>query len=217
MSETPRSLTIEPVGETWAKRTFDVSLSLVICFVGAPVMVLLMLLVKLSSPGPIIYSQMRVGLGQMPFQCLKFRTMYVDAEERLEKLLSESPELRAEWDSHQKLQSDPRVTRVGQWLRRSSLDELPQIMNVLRGEMSLVGPRPYLPQQLSNRSADTVRTITSVRPGLTGLWQTSGRSRLTFEQRVQLDLAYVHKQSLGRDLILILKTIPAVLAGKNAC
>jgi exopolysaccharide production protein ExoY len=206
-----------PLQNDWGQRLFDLLFCLLLAPILLPIMLILALLVRFSSTGPVFYSQPRVGRDQKLFRCYKLRTMHLNADQHLKELLGSCAQLRAEWESHQKLQQDPRVTRLGSWLRKSSMDELPQLWNVIRGDMSLVGPRPYLVEQLATRTGDELSAITAVRPGLTGLWQTSGRSRLSFEERVALDVTYAQSRSLRSDLALLLKTIPMVLAGRDAC
>ena len=168
-----------------------------------------------ADGGPVLYGQKRIGRGGRHFRCLKFRTMAVDAEHQLQTLLASDPAAAREWAETQKLTSDPRVTGIGAVLRRTSLDELPQLLNVLRGEMSLVGPRPIIDDEVERYAAD-IATYCAVRPGLTGLWQVSGRSQTSYARRVQLDVSYVRNWSLLRDLSILLKTIPAVLLRRGA-
>jgi exopolysaccharide biosynthesis polyprenyl glycosylphosphotransferase len=199
-------------GVDWLlKRSFDIVVSLFLLLLFSPVLLLIAIAVKLTSRGPVIYRSMRPGIGGEPFACLKFRTMYEDAED-----------LQPELEKHNemggaifKIKADPRVTPIGQFLRRWSLDELPQLWNVLRGEMSLVGPRP-LPQRDFDRLADWHRKRYLVLPGITGLWQVSGRSELDFDELVRLDFLYLENWSVFQDLSILLKTIPAVIRAKGA-
>jgi exopolysaccharide biosynthesis polyprenyl glycosylphosphotransferase len=194
-----------------AKRAFDVALSTIGLLVLAPVFLVIALAIKLTSPGPVFFRQQRVGLQRRPFTLLKFRTMVADAELLLADLLT-----RNEADGPLfKLRHDPRITRVGCWLRRYSLDELPQLWNVLCGEMSLVGPRPPLPSEVAAYE-DWQLDRLEVRPGLTGLWQISGRSDLSFDEYVRLDLFYIENWSLAYDLFMVIKTIPMLLKAKGA-
>ena len=201
----------------WVKRAVDVVGALVGLVVFAPVLLAIALLIRLDSPGPVLFRQMRRGHRGRPFRMLKFRTMVADAERRLGDLESCNESAGGVLF---KLRHDPRVTRLGRFLRRSSLDELPQLINVLKGEMSLVGPRP-----LQLRDSDRLRDVDprgyrrrlQVLPGLTGPWQVGGRSELDYEQMVELDLDYVANRSLGRDLVIIGQTIPAVLLRRGAC
>jgi lipopolysaccharide/colanic/teichoic acid biosynthesis glycosyltransferase len=180
-----------------------------------PVLVLLMVAVKLDSPGPIFFSQDQLGRQGRRIRPLKFRTMHLGAEARLQALLAAGGPLAEEYARHHKLKADPRVTRVGRLLRRTSLDELPQLWNVLAGDMSLVGPRPYLPRELPAMGGHE-GTILQVRPGLTGLWQVSGRNQTTFAARVQFDVAYVQQWSLWQDLRILGRTLWVVLLGVGA-
>jgi exopolysaccharide biosynthesis polyprenyl glycosylphosphotransferase len=182
----------------------------VIC--ALPVLVLLACMIRLDSPGPVLFRQMRVGERGEEFERLKFRTMCVDAEARLAALAGAAD---AGNGVLFKMRHDPRLTRVGRWMRRFSLDELPQLINVLRGEMSLVGPRPPLPREVEVYEPDAVRRL-RVRPGLTGLWQVSGRSDLSWEESLRLDLWYVDNWSLVLDLQILFRTARAVLRGSGA-
>lgn len=196
------------------KRGFDVALSALIIVAFVPLLALVG--AALSTQGwPIVIRHRRVGCGGRTFPCLKFRTMVVDAEAVLNRHLSENPAARAEWEATHKLKDDPRVTALGRVLRKSSLDELPQLINVLRGEMSLVGPRPIVPAEVRHYGAD-IAIYQSVRPGLTGAWQISGRSDVSYERRVALDRTYVSEQSFRRDLAILALTIPAVLKSKGS-
>ncbi len=197
------------------KRLFDLVGATLLLLVGLPLWLLIALAIKLDSRGPVFFVQRRVGYQGRTFPCYKFRTMYVDAEDRLQKLLKTDPHAREQWERHKKLPQDPRVTRVGRILRRLSLDEVPQLLNVLKGDMSLVGPRPYLEEELPDLARD-VQVITSVKPGLTGLWQVSGRSDLTFRERAILDEYYVRNWSLWLDLVILIKTLSVILKGEGA-
>jgi exopolysaccharide biosynthesis polyprenyl glycosylphosphotransferase len=193
------------------KRTFDVVGSILLLVLLSPLLAAITLAVRASSRGPVFYRSMRPGIGQLPFACLKFRTMYCDAEEhqlRLEELNEADGALF-------KIRDDPRLTPVGRLLRRFSLDELPQLVNVVRGEMSLVGPRP-LPERDFELLADWHRKRYLVLPGITGLWQVSGRSELDFDDLVHLDFIYLERWSLALDLAILLKTIPAVIMQRGA-
>jgi exopolysaccharide biosynthesis polyprenyl glycosylphosphotransferase len=199
-------------GVDWIiKRSFDILGSLLLLVLFSPVMLLSALAVKLTSRGGVIYRSMRPGIAGEPFPCFKFRTMYEDAEHRQSELEKHNEMGGALF----KMKRDPRVTAVGQFLRRWSLDELPQLFNVLRGDMSLVGPRP-LPQRDFDRLADWHRKRYLVLPGLTGLWQVSGRSELDFDELVRLDFLYLENWSVFLDLSILLKTIPAVIKAKGA-
>ena len=184
------------------KRSGDIVFSLLVLGLGSPLLLALALLVKLSSRGPVFYVQQRVGRDYRSFGCIKFRTMRRDADRILSRLLSESPDLQEEFRNDFKLKNDPRITRLGKFLRRSSLDELPQFVNVLRGEMSVVGPRPIVRQELP-RYGDRMEEVLAVRPGLTGLWQVSGRNNLSYDERVALDLRYASQRSFGMIIKLL--------------
>lgn len=197
-----------------AKRVFD----LAICIAMLPVVILIaipiIVLIVLDGGSPF-YSQPRVGRYGREFRCLKFRTMNVDAERRLAELLETNPASRAEWNTSRKLKADPRVTWVGPFLRKTSLDELPQILNVLRGEMSLVGPRPVVMGELG-MYGDSVTCYLACLPGITGLWQISGRNDVSYQTRVKFDREYAESWSMLLDLKVLLLTVPAVLARKGA-
>lgn len=197
------------------KRTLDFILSLVGLLLIAPLLLIIAVLIGLDSPGPVLYRAPRLGRNRVPFSCYKFRSMYLNAEERLQDLLVEDPGLRTEYETYHKLKDDPRVTRIGALLRKYSLDELPQILNVLRGEMSLVGPRPYLPREQGKMGAMT-ELIVQVRPGMTGYWQVSGRNSSTFEERLAMDRFYITNWTPWLDLVILLQTVREVLMGKGA-
>lgn len=192
------------------KRAGDIVFSLAVLSLGSPVFLAIGLLVKLSSRGPIFYVQQRVGRDHRSFGCIKFRTMRRDADKVLSSVLASSPDLQEEFRNDFKLRNDPRITRLGRLLRRSSLDELPQFLNVLRGEMSLVGPRPIVQQEVE-RYGDHMEEVLAVRPGLTGLWQVSGRNNLSYEERVALDLRYARHRNVLMDLRIIVKTVAVIL------
>ncbi|HEY4254842.1 MAG TPA: sugar transferase [Chlamydiales bacterium] len=207
------------------KRAFDILFSSVFLLAASPLFVTLFLLVGCTSKGPILYRSVRLGRGGKVIHCWKFRTMYADADARLELLLKRNPELRHEWEVYQKLKNDPRVTRVGRFLRKSSLDEFPQFWNVLRGDLSIVGPRPptlvgppalYLKELHGIYGPSTFR-ILSVRPGITGPWQVSGRSKIPMEKRRKLEEEYAKTHGFWSDLLIIAKTIPAVFFSRGAC
>jgi len=192
------------------KRFGDVVFGLVALVLSSPLFVLMTLLVKLSSAGPIFYVQERVGRNYRRFGCIKFRTMYSEADDLLLNLLDKSPELKIEFERDFKLRKDPRITPVGMFMRRSSLDELPQFINIIMGDMSLVGPRPIVEKEIP-KYGDFMDTIVSVRPGLTGLWQVSGRNNLSYQRRVQLDFIYATNRSLLLDIRVILRTFGVLL------
>jgi len=191
------------------KRLADIFIGSVALVAALPIMVLVAAILRLSG-SRILFKHSRIGLNGRLFQCYKFTTMGNHPEERLAKFLAENPDAAAEWQKAQKLRNDPRVTFFGKILRKSSIDELPQLLNVLRGEMSCVGPRPVTANELPKYGND-VRKYLSCRPGITGYWQVSGRSTLNFEQRVALDTHYVDNWSLRGDFLILLRTIFAVL------
>ncbi|MFN4090553.1 MAG: sugar transferase [Alphaproteobacteria bacterium] len=199
-----------------AKRAFDIVAASLILLVAAPVLAVIWLTIRLTSQGPVLFVQERLGRGGARFGALKFRTMIVDAEARLDALLASDPQAAEEYRVYKKLRRDPRVTAVGKVLRRLSLDELPQLFNVLRGEMSLVGPRCYLPRELPEMGAAATE-ILSVTPGITGLWQVSGRNGTTFAERVRIDQAYARTAGLLLDLKILAKTVRVVATGHGAC
>ena len=198
------------------KRFFDVVFSSLAMVFFLPLGLALCLMIKLSSPGPVFYVSRRVGKKGCPIFCWKFRTMAIDAEQKLGELLKENPVLRQEWETYFKLKDDPRVSAVGKFLRKTSLDELPQFWNVLKGDLSVVGPRPVTEEEVQKYYGERAEKILSVRPGLTGIWQTSGRNLLTFEERTKLEESYVDHQSLALDLQIICKTIPMLFFAKGA-
>lgn len=199
-----------------AKRVLDVSTVVIGGLLIAPLILLLCLLVRLESRGPVFYAAERMGRDGKMFSCIKFRTMVPDAEDLLQRLLEEDPAAREEYTRYHKLRKDPRVTRVGRLLRKTSLDELPQLWNVLRGEMSLVGPRPYLPRESDSIGA-TQSDILRVDPGMTGLWQIGGRSSASFDERVWTDVHYVRNWSIWLDLMILARTVRCVLFTRGAC
>jgi exopolysaccharide production protein ExoY len=194
------------------QRAVDLVLALVLLLLLLPIMALTALLVVASSPGPVIFRHTRLGQGGRSFECLKFRSMEHRAEELLPDLIDACPTARLEWEGKHKILRDPRVTPIGRLLRQFSIDELPQLWNVVRGEMSLVGPRPIVEAEIA-RYGHHYATYCSVRPGLTGLWQISGRNDTSYEQRVELDCAYARSKSIRGDLWIMLRTIPVVLYG----
>ena len=197
------------------KRLFDIAGALALLAALLPMLLVIAALVR-ADGGPVLFAHERVGRGGRRFGCLKFRSMVVDSAERLEALLAADPEARAEWDASRKLKRDPRVTAIGRFLRSSSLDELPQLINVLRGEMSLVGPRPVVAAELTAHYGAAAEHYLSVRPGITGLWQVSGRSDTSYAQRVALDVRYATNPSLLEDVRILLRTPAAVLLRRGA-
>ena len=192
------------------KRIGDIIFSLIVLTLGSPIFILIAILVKLSSPGSVFYIQKRVGRNYREFGCIKFRTMYKDADDLLPNLLEKYPLMRKEFEKDFKLRQDPRITKLGRFLRRSSLDELPQFFNVLKGEMSVVGPRPIVSNEIIKYSL-FMEEVISVRPGLTGLWQVSGRNNLSYKKRVELDLLYARNRNFVLDLEIIILTLGVLL------
>lgn len=195
----------------YLKRGLDLLILAIALPVVLPVGLLAALAIKLDSPGPVIFRQTRVGKWGKPFVCYKFRSMAIDAEARKQELLAAN---EADGPIF-KMQNDPRMTRIGRLIRKASIDELPQLINIFKGDMSFVGPRPPLPSEVSLYEYEQRRRLDVV-PGLTGLQQVSGRSDLPFERWVELDLQYINERSLGKDIMILLKTIPTVLFGKGA-
>jgi lipopolysaccharide/colanic/teichoic acid biosynthesis glycosyltransferase len=193
------------------KTILDYFLTVLGLMLISPILLLLALIVKLDSPGPVLYRRRVMGRGGTQFDAWKFRTMVVNGDE----ILAVHPDLKAIWERDQKLENDPRVTRSGSWMRKLSLDELPQLFNVLRGQMSLVGPRMFAPVE-QVRYGDHAPEILTAKPGITGLWQVSGRSDLAYEDRARLDLEYVRTRSFWLDLKLLVLTLPTVLKKKGA-
>ncbi|HSM83950.1 MAG TPA: undecaprenyl-phosphate galactose phosphotransferase WbaP [Nodosilinea sp.] len=202
-------------GPRLIKALLDVGLTLLLGVCLLPLLVGIALLVRLDSPGPVFYGQTRLGQGSVPFVAWKFRTMVRDADAVLAQYLRQNPTLRSQWERDHKLRHDPRITRLGHFLRRTSLDELPQLWNVLRGEMSLVGPRPIVKEEIF-RYAEKYSLYTKVLPGLTGLWQVSGRNNMSYEERVNLDAYYVRNWSVWLDIHILLRTLWVVLTGDGA-
>jgi len=198
-----------------AKRALDIAIASAALLVAAPFFLIVSLMVRMDG-GPAFYAHPRVGRLGTIFGCLKFRSMVVDSQARLEALLASDPDARAEWDATRKLKNDPRITRIGRFLRATSLDELPQLINVLRGEMAIVGPRPVTLTELDQYYGAAAAHYLTVRPGITGLWQVSGRSETSYDQRVALDVAYVSQPSLLADMRILLKTPVAVLSRRGA-
>ena len=197
------------------KRAFDVAVALVVLAFIFPVLAIVACLVAMDG-GPIIYRQQRIGMNAKPFGMLKFRTMCQDAEERLQELLKRDKVAAASWRQYHKLHDDPRITTIGKFLRKTSLDEFPQLINVLAGSMSMVGPRPIVESE-TIRYGHYIRNYYCSRPGITGLWQVSGRSDVTYRRRVAFDTVYARKRDcFGLDVKVIAMTIPAILIGRGA-
>ncbi len=197
------------------KRVVDLLISFILLVALGPLLLFVAFLIKLTTPGPVFYRHRRLGRNMREFNLLKFRTMYQNADILLEKILSADPEKRREFERTFKLKNDPRVTPVGRWLRRTSIDELPQLLNIFAGQMSLVGPRPIVEKEIPYYEGYSL-LIFRVPPGVTGLWQISGRTDISYEERVRLDTKYVREWSLLGDLAIILKTIPVVLSRRGA-
>lgn len=198
------------------KLIFDLIVGLLICILVIPIIIACAIWVKLDSKGPVFYNAKRIGKNGKEFTCYKFRSMYTNGDELLTQYLAENPVAKKEWDEFQKLHDyDPRVTKAGKIMRKTSLDELPQILNVLKGEMSLVGPRPYLPRE-KEMMGSFYNIIISTVPGITGYWQVNGRSDVTFEDRLKMDDWYVRNWSVWIDVILLIKTIKVVIFNKGA-
>ena len=199
----------------WEKRLLDYVLATLILIVALPLFLLIPLVIKVTSRGPVFYRARRLGRRGESFRIWKFRSMYADADRRLEKLLAERPAARAEWLSQFKLRNDPRVTPFGRLLRKTSLDELPQVFNVFCGEMSVVGPRPIVEDEKCYYARD-YDVFSRVRPGITGLWQCSGRSDTAYTTRVALDIYYILNWSLWMDIWICIRTVFSVLLMKGA-
>jgi exopolysaccharide production protein ExoY len=205
----------EPAPGGMIKRIFDLTAAVVAILLFSPLLGLLAILVKVSDGGSIFYGHTRIGRSGDPFKCLKFRTMVENGSEVLAAHMSRNPAARAEWEATRKLQDDPRITRVGAVLRKLSLDELPQLFNILRGEMSFVGPRPVVDDELEMYGTAVTHYLRA-RPGLTGLWQISGRNDVSYAKRVDFDRFYVENWSLVFDILIIIRTVPAVLASRGS-
>lgn len=195
-------------------RVLDVTVATLLLLLVLPLMALCAASVLMTGRGPILFRHPRIGRNGVVFECLKFRTMVLDAECAIEQALSKSAHNKDQWRSVRKLKCDPRVTPLGAFMRRYCLDELPQLFNVLAGQMSIVGPRPIVAAEIERYGA-SFPIYCSVKPGLTGLWQVSGRHMLSYPERVDLDAAYVRSRSLSLDLLILWKTVPVVLCGQN--
>lgn len=215
IAATPKTAKVRSVERSVSgKRLFDVVFSLSVLVLFSPVYMVLGLLIYLSSPGPILYVQRRVGRNGRAFGCIKFRTMVVGADQLLWDMLDSCPVSRAEFEDSFKLKDDPRITAIGRWLRMTSLDEFPQFWNVLMGDMSVVGPRPLVKEELPKYGGAIDRVLT-IRPGITGLWQVSGRNDIPYPRRIQIDLYYVRSHNFWMDLRIIVKTIGVVIFPKG--
>jgi Undecaprenyl-phosphate galactose phosphotransferase WbaP len=202
--------------EELLKRAFDLISVVVILTLFSWVILIIVAAIKWSSPGPIVFGHLRVGRSGKAFKCYKFRSMVPNAQEVLRELLERDSDARAEWERDFKLRNDPRVTRIGAFIRKTSLDELPQLWNVLRGEMSIVGPRPVVRRELGLYYGTGRRHYLSVRPGLTGLWQVSGRNDIGYRERVELDRRYVQTWSVFLDFKIVMKTVGVIFARRGA-
>jgi undecaprenyl-phosphate galactose phosphotransferase len=203
-------------GNILIKKVFDIVFSCILLLILALPMAIISLLIRMDSRGPAIYTQQRTGKKDRPFLCYKFRTMHSDAESRLQKLLDSDEKARNEWNHHWKLSNDPRTTKIGKFLRQTSLDELPQIFNVLKGEMSLVGPRPVTEQEITTYYKEQSKLCFGVTPGITGLWQVSGRSNTSYDYRIALDSWYVRNWNLWLDIVILFKTCRVVFKREGA-
>jgi lipopolysaccharide/colanic/teichoic acid biosynthesis glycosyltransferase len=210
----PKGLALIALDGVFAKRLFDIVFSLLVLVFFSPIYLILAALVAISSPGPIFYFQQRVGKDFKPFYCIKFRTMVNDADEKLEAMIANSPELQEEFNNNFKLKQDPRITNIGKFLRLTSLDEFPQFWNVLMGDMSVVGPRPLVPEELS-KYGHRINTVLKIKPGITGLWQVSGRNDIPYPRRIQIDVYYATSHNSLLDLWIVIKTLGVILFPKN--
>ena len=192
------------------KTSLDVLFALIFLIIGFPFYAIIALLVKFSSRGPIFYLQERIGKNKKLFKCIKFRTMHAEADDMFENLIRKNEFLKKEFEENHKLKNDPRITSIGTFLRKTSLDEIPQFINVLRLEMSIVGPRPIVVDEMQ-KYGNSINKVLSIKPGITGLWQVSGRNNLSYQRRVFLDCLYVNNISLLIDLRIILRTFGVIL------
>lgn len=215
-NETDYSEQIKKVGiyNKYIKRGLDIFLSLIGLVLLSPVFVMISIAIKLDSKGTVFYKHKRIGKNGKTIYLYKFRSMYADSKERLEMLLK-NPDIKKEWEENFKLENDPRITKVGSFLRKTSLDELPQLLNILKGEMSIIGPRPVIGEELEKYGQDKNKFL-SVTPGLTGWWACNGRSATTYEDRMKLELYYVENQNFSLDIKCFFKTITTVLNRQGA-
>jgi undecaprenyl-phosphate galactose phosphotransferase len=200
----------------FTKKVFDLLFSSLLVVIFSIPMIIIIVLTRMNSKGPAIFSQERIGRNDTPFRCYKFRTMYSNSEDQISELLASDPEANHEWQNHFKLKDDPRITKVGAFLRKTSLDELPQLFNVLKGEMSLVGPRPVTRKEINDYYKDAAKLCFGVPPGITGLWQVSGRSSTSYAYRIALDSWYVRNWNLWLDIVILLKTVRIVIKREGA-
>jgi len=206
---------LRPIAGGALCRAFDIVIALAVILFTAPLLIMIALGVKLHDGGPAMFGHERIGLGGRTFRCMKFRSMVVDAEARLAALLATDLQARADWAKDFKLKRDPRITPLGDFLRKSSLDELPQLFNVLRGDMSIVGPRPIVRSEVARYGA-RFESYCAVRPGITGLWQVSGRNDTSYRRRVAMDAVYARSKCLSWDVKILLLTVPAVFLAKGS-
>jgi len=207
---------LKSITNRFIKRFFDISVSIISMPLLLPIIALIGTIIRLETSGPAVYAHDRIGKNGKTFRCYKFRTMYKDAEEKLKEILENNKETHAEWLKNQKLRNDPRITKVGRFIRRTSLDELPQVFNVIKGEMSLVGPRPVTKEEIEYHYKEAAELCFSVAPGITGLWQVSGRTNTGYEYRVKLDGWYIMNWSLWLDIAILFKTIKVVMKMEGA-
>ncbi len=207
--------TFNEITYSFLKRTVDITASATALLLLSPVFLVTSLAIRKDSDGPAMFTQKRIGKDGKLFEIYKFRTMVPDADKKLFELLDKDEKAREEYKVNKKLKNDPRITKVGNFLRKTSIDELPQLINVLKGDMSLVGPRPYLPREKEDMG-DYYNTIIESKPGITGLWQVSGRSNTTFEERLHFDEEYNEKKSFTYDMGLLVKTVGSVVKGDGA-
>lgn len=197
------------------KRAMDLAIALPMAIFLIPGFIALAILIYIDDPGPVFFRHRRRGAGGKTFACLKFRSMVRDAEKRLEDLLASDPALRREWEENHKLKDDPRLTGIGGFLRRYSIDELPQLWNIIRGDMSIVGPRPIVDDEV-RRYGNEIDYYDAVRPGVIGLWQISGRSDTTYAERIEMDVEYAQRRNIFLDLGILIGSVPAILSRKGA-
>lgn len=209
-----RNSSVSVLNGNLIKRIFDIVFALLILTLFSPLYLILMVLIALNSQGPIFYIQKRIGKNHRPFNCIKFRTMINNADEVLETMMNDSAQMRQEFQTSFKLKQDPRITKIGKFLRLTSLDEFPQFWNVLKGEMSVVGPRPLVVEELP-KYGRKINTVLKIKPGITGLWQVSGRNDIPYPKRVQIDVYYATSHNWLLDLWILYKTIGVIIFPRN--
>lgn len=192
------------------KSFLDIFFALLILLIGSPFLIVISLLIKLSSRGPIFFSQERIGKNNKTFKCIKFRTMHPEAEDMLENLINNNKSIRKEFNETHKIKNDPRITNIGKFLRKTSLDEIPQFLNVIKMEMSVIGPRPIVKEEIE-KYGNSISKVLTVKPGITGLWQVSGRNNLSYKRRVSLDYMYVNNVNFIMDIRIIIRTLGVIL------